>query len=78
MLRSSPVEVFSQKDALQTESKPTGEKPSRGVVSTKLLCNFTEITNMQHTHRKPSFRRLLLYIKEFLKDLNYKKLLFSC
>ena len=30
MLRSSPVEVFSQKDALQTESKPTERKTIQG------------------------------------------------
>ena len=48
MFRSSPTEVFSKKDAVQIRSKPTGEQPRRSVISTKPLCNFTEITP---THR---------------------------
>ena len=59
MFRSSPPEVFSKKDTPQTRSKPTGEQPRRSAISTKLLCNFTEITpthgcspeNPQHTRR---------------------------
>ena len=61
MFRSSRPEVFSKRDALEIRSKPTGEQPRRSTISTKLLCNFIEITptyrcvpeNPQHTHRKP-------------------------
>ena len=57
MFRSSPPEVFRKKEALQIPCKPTGEQPRRSVISTKQLCNFTEITlthgcspkNTQHT-----------------------------
>ena len=37
MFRSSPPEVFSKKDALQIQSKPTGEQPRRSAISTKSL-----------------------------------------
>ena len=65
MFRSSPPEVFSQKDAAQTRSKPTGEQPRRSAISTKPLCNFIEITpthrcapeNPKYTHRTPLSRR---------------------
>ena len=65
MFRSSPTEVFSKKDAVQIRSKPTGEQPRRSVISTKPLCNFTEITpthrctpkNSKYTCRTPLPRR---------------------
>ena len=41
--RSSPSEVFLGKGFLKTCSKFTGEKPCRGAISIKLLCNFIEI-----------------------------------
>ena len=65
MFRSSSPEVFSQKDAAQIRSKPTGEQPRRSAISTKPLCNFIEITpthrcapeNPKYTHRTPLPRR---------------------
>ena len=61
MSRSSLPEVFSEKDAVQIQSKPTGEQPRLSAISKKPLCNFIEITpthgcapeNSQHTHRTP-------------------------
>ena len=61
MLRSSPPEVFSRKDAAQIRSKPTGEQPRRSAISTKPLCNIIEITpthrcapeNPKYTRRTP-------------------------
>ena len=44
MFRSSPPEVFSKKNAVQIQGKPTGERPRRSAISTKPLCNFIEIT----------------------------------
>ena len=44
MFRSSPPEVVPKKDALQIQSKLTGEQPRRSAISTKPLCNFIEIT----------------------------------
>ena len=44
MFRSGPPEVFSKKDAVQKRRKLTGEQPRRSAISTKLLCNFIEIT----------------------------------
>ena len=43
MFRSSPPEVFSNKNTVQIRSKPTEEQTRRSVIPTKLLCNFTEI-----------------------------------
>ena len=65
MFRSSPPEVFSKKDALQTRSKPTAEQSRRSTISTKSLCNFIEITptygcapkNPNYTRRIPLPRR---------------------
>ena len=62
-----------------------GEKPCRSAILTKLLCNFIEIIpthgcapeNSQRTHKTTSSRRLFLYVKRVLKDLNYKKFLFT-
>ena len=61
MFRSSPPEVFSKNDAVQIQSKPTGEQARRSPISTKALCNFIEITlmhgcsleNPQHTRKTP-------------------------
>ena len=44
MFRSIPPEVFSKKDAVQVQSKPTGEQLRRSAISAKPLCNFIEIT----------------------------------
>ena len=44
LLRSSHPEVLPKKDALQTCSKPTGEQQCKSAISTKLFCNFIEIT----------------------------------
>ena len=46
MFRSSPPEVFSNKDTVQIRSEPTGEQTRRSAIPTKPLCNFTEITPM--------------------------------
>ena len=86
VFRSIPPE----KDALQTWSKLSGEKPCRSTISTKPLCNFIEITPThwyapeisRHTCRTFSFRRailggLLQYVKRVLKALNYKKIFFK-
>ena len=58
MFRSSPPEEFFKKDDPQIWSKFTGE-PCRSVISTKVLCNFVEITpthgcilgNSQYTYK---------------------------
>ena len=42
--RSSHPEVFYEKGVLKICSKITGERPSRSVISIKLLCNLIEIT----------------------------------
>ena len=58
MFRSSPPEVFSKKDAVQIRSKPTGEQPHRSAISTKLLCNFIEITPTHRcTPENPKYNR---------------------
>ena len=90
MLRSSPPEVFSNKDSIQKRSEPTGEPMRRSAISSKSLCNFIEIT-LTHECTPREFAsypqktspqentsgRLLLYVKIVLKYLNYKKLLFT-
>ena len=68
MFRDSPPEIFSKKETLQIGSKPTREQPRRSAISTKLLCNFIEITPMhgctpekaQHTHKTLLPRKILL------------------
>ena len=90
MFRSSPPEVFSNKDTVQIRSEPTGEKTRRSAIPRKPLCNFIEITPMhgyaprestsypQNTSpQENTSGRLLLCVKIVLKDLNYKKLLFT-
>ena len=90
MFRSSPPEVFFNKDAVQIRSEPTGEQTRRSAVHTKRLCNFIEMTlmhecvpeNQHHTSQNTSPQenisgRLLLYVKIVLKDLNYKTLFFT-
>ena len=65
MFRSSPPEVFSNKDTVQIRSEPTGEHKRRSAIPTKPLCNFIEITpmdrcapeNPHHTHKTPLLRR---------------------
>ena len=42
--RSSPPEVFQEKDVLKICGKLTRENSCWGVISIKLLCNFIEIT----------------------------------
>ena len=59
--RSSRSEVFLGKGVLKICSEFTGEHPRRSVISTKLLCNFYEITlrhgcspvNSMHIFRIP-------------------------
>ena len=60
-LRSSHPEVFLGKSILKICSKFTGEHPCRSAISSKLLCNFLEITlrqecspvNLLHIFRTP-------------------------
>ena len=89
MFRSSPPEVFSNKDTVQIRNEPTGEQMRRSAIPTKPLCNFFEITpihgcawgftsHSQNTSpQENTSERLLLYVTIVLKDLNYKKLLFT-
>ena len=77
MFRSSPPEVFSKKDAVQIRIKPIGEQPHRSAISTKPLCNFMEITPTHRCAPKNSKYTLLLYVKRILKNINYKKVLFT-
>ena len=68
MFRSSPPEVFSKKDALQTRSKLIEENLHRSAVLKKLLFNFIEIIlthgcaseNWLHTRKTPLSRRTSL------------------
>ena len=46
MFRSSPPEVFSNKDTVQIRSEPTGEQTRRSAIPTKPLCDLIEITSM--------------------------------
>ena len=46
MFRSSPPEVFSNKDTVQIRSEPTGEQTCRSAIPAKPLCKFIEITLM--------------------------------
>ena len=46
MFRSSPPEVFFNKDTVQIRSEPTGEQTRRSAIPTKPLCNFIKITSM--------------------------------
>ena len=65
MFRSSPPEVFSNKDTVKIRSEPTGEQTCRSAIPTKLLCNFIEIIlthecspeNPHHTRKTPLPRR---------------------
>ena len=65
MFRSSPLEVFSNKDNVQIQSEPTGEQTRRSAIPAKPLCNFIEITlmhertleNPHHTCKTPLPRR---------------------
>ena len=80
MFRSSPPEVFSNKDTVQIRSEPTGEHKRRSAIPTKPLCNFIEITPMHgcapRIHITPSKHlspgehlwELLSYVEIVLKD----------
>ena len=65
MSRSSPTEVFSNKNTVQIRNEPTGEQTRRSAIPTKPLCNFIEITPMHvyapeiphHTRKTPLPRR---------------------
>ena len=46
MFRSSPPELFSKKDTLQKQNKPTGEQSCRSAISTKPLFNVIVTTPM--------------------------------
>ena len=67
LYRSSPAEVFLQKDILKICSKLTGEHPCRTVISIKLQSSFIEITvrhgcspvNFLHNFRTPFLKMLL-------------------
>ena len=78
MFRSSPSEVFSNKDTVQIRSEPTGEQTRRSAIPTKPLCNFIEITpmhecapeNSHHTRktllaRRPPLGDCLVFIKKY-------------
>ena len=43
LFRSSLPEMFSKKDVLQAQNKPTGERLCRSMISIKSLCKFIEI-----------------------------------
>ena len=77
----SPTEVFSKKDAQQTQSKPTGEQPH----FTTLQKPYPHMEAPPRIYRTPSEHlspaehlwRLPLYVKRVLKDLNYENFLFT-
>ena len=85
MFRRSPREVFSNKDTVQIQREPTGEQMRRSVILTKPLCNFIEIKSMRGCaprihitsakHLSPGETGPVCKI--VLKDLNYKKFLFT-
>ena len=79
MFKSSPPEVFSNKNTVQMRNEPTGEQTRRKTIPAKPLCNFIEITPMHgctpRIHITPAEH---LYVKIVLKDLNYKKLNYNC
>ena len=75
MFRSSPPEVFSQKDAAQIRSNSTGEQSRISAISIKPLCNFIEITP---THRcapeNPTYTRRTPLPRSFKKSFKKYKL----
>ena len=88
-IRSSPPDVLSKKDALQTWSKLTREQQCRSAISIKPLRSFIKITpHKQIGPRKSAAHpqntllcertseELLLHVKRSLKYLIYKKFLF--
>ena len=80
MFRSSPPEVFSNKDTVQIRSEPTGEHTRRSAIPTKPLCSFIEITPMhgcaprihitpaKHLSPGEHLWELLFYVEIVLKD----------
>ena len=61
MFRSSPPEVFSNKDPVQIRSEPAGEQTCRSAIPTKPLCNFIEITFMhEYAFENPHHTRKTL------------------
>ena len=84
MFKNSPPEVSSNKNTVQMQNEPTGEQTRRNTIPAKPLCNFIEITPMHgctpRIHITPAKHfspEEQLYVKIVLKDLNYKKLLFT-
>ena len=73
-VRSIHPEVFFEKDVQKICSKFTGENPCRGVISTKLLCNFIEITLR---HECPPVNLLHIFRTPFIKNTSGRLLLFS-
>ena len=49
MFKSSPPEVFSNKDTVQIQKESTGEQTRRSTIPTKPFFNFIEITPMHIT-----------------------------
>ena len=74
MFRSSPAEVFFKKDALQTQTKPTGEQPLKSAIS-KIAPTHGCVPRITTSPQENTSGGLLLYVKRVLKDLNYRKLL---
>ena len=58
MFRSSPPEVFSNKNTVQMRKEPTREQMCRSAIPATPLCNFIEITPMHgralRTHITPA------------------------
>ena len=65
MIIGSHPEVLSKKDNVRIRSEPTGEQTRKSKISTKLLCNFIEMTpmygsateNPHHIRKTPLPRR---------------------
>ena len=89
MFRSSPPEVFSNKDTVQIRSKPTGEQTRRSATPAKPLCNFIAITPMhgctprihitpaKHPSPGEHFWETAPVCQNSFKRYNYKKLLLT-
>ena len=87
LCRSSPSDVFLEKDVLKIYSKFTGENPCQSAISIKLLCNFIEIAlrhgcfpvYLPHTFRTPFLKNtsggLLLFVL-YKKGMEIKLLYF--
>ena len=77
MLRSSPPELFSKKDALQTWRKPTGKSPCRTNRFATLLKSHPHMDAHPKTHPKntlPSPPREHLWETAFVCQKRFKRL----